>query len=119
MHISEVPPTREKTSIRIVLPQEVIAELSDRYGVEELAVFGSVLRPDFRPDSDVDFLVTFIDDDEGPWMSKLQALESALADALGREVDVVSRRGIEQSQNEHRRRNILGSAVTIYQNCVQ
>lgn len=52
-------------------------------------------------------------------MSKLQALESALADALGREVDVVSRRGIEQSQNEHRRRNILGSAVAIYQNCVQ
>ncbi len=115
LHPFEVTSTREETSARIALPYEAIVELSDRYGVEELAVFGSVLRPDFRPDSDVDFLVTFIDDDEGPWMSKLQALESALADVLGREVDVVSRRGIEQSQNARRRRTILESAVTIYE----
>lgn len=115
LHPLEAISTQKETSARIALPHEVIVELSDRYGIEELAVFGSVLRPDFRPDSDVDFLVTFIDDDEGPWMSKLQALESALADVLGREVDVVSRRGIEQSQNARRRRTILESAVTIYE----
>lgn len=115
MGISEAPLAQEDTNPRIALPHEAIAELGDRFGVEELAVFGSVLRPDFRPDSDVDFLVTFIDDDEGPWMSKLQALESALADVLGRDVDVVSRRGIEQSRNARRRRTILESAVTIYE----
>jgi|CXWK01.1.fsa_nt_gi predicted nucleotidyltransferase len=100
---------------QIALSDDAIAELSDHYGIEQLAVFGSVLRSDFRPDSDIDFLVTFIDDDEGPWMSKLQALESALAEVLGRDVDVVSRRGIEQSQNALRREGILESAVTIYE----
>ena len=115
LHPLEAKSAQEETNARIALPHEAIIELSDRYGVEELAVFGSVLRPDFRPDSDVDFLVTFINDDEGPWMSKLQALESALADVLGREVDVVSRRGIEQSKNARRRRTILESAVTIYE----
>ncbi len=112
--------TREHMEMRLVeeriaLSDGAIVELSDRYGVEELAVFGSVLRSDFRPDSDIDFLVTFIDDDEGPWMSKLQALESVLAEILGRDVDVVSRRGIEQSQNALRRQGILESAVTIYE----
>ncbi|MFH0981152.1 MAG: nucleotidyltransferase domain-containing protein, partial [Planctomycetota bacterium] len=41
------------------LPIEAIAELCRKYQVEELSVFGSVLRGDFRPNSDVDFLVTF------------------------------------------------------------
>lgn len=100
---------------RITLPGDAIAEIGDRFGLEALAVFGSVLRSDFRSDSDIDFLATFIDDDEGPWMSKLPALESALANVLGRDVDVVSRRGIEHSQNMIRRKAILDSAVTIYE----
>ena len=57
---------------RIPLPYEPIAELCRRYGVERLDVFGSVLRDDFRPDSDVDFLVVFRDNDFGPWGSKFQ-----------------------------------------------
>lgn len=44
---------------RLPLPMDSIAEICRRFGVERLEVFGSVLRDDFRPDSDVDFLVTF------------------------------------------------------------
>lgn len=115
MDASSTREIREPVHTQLPLPYDVIAEMSRRFDVAELAVFGSVLRPDFTPESDVDFLVTFVDDDEGPWMSKLQQLESELAIALGREVDVVSRRGIEQSRNERRRRAILDSAVTIYE----
>ena len=44
----------------------------------ELSVFGSLLRDDFGPDSDVDFLVVFRDNDYGPWMGKLQRMEKDL-----------------------------------------
>jgi len=52
--------------LRVELPFEAIAEVCRRLGVSELAVFGSALRNDFRPDSDVDFLVRFRNDDPGP-----------------------------------------------------
>jgi uncharacterized protein len=73
----------------ITLPAGPITELCERYGVRELSVFGSLLRDDFGPDSDIDFLVVFDDDDYGPWMGKLTGLEAELSDLLGRTVDVV------------------------------
>jgi len=91
-----------------------IADLCRKYGVEELAIFGSVLRDDFQADSDLDFLVVFEDDDYGPWMGKLTELEEDLSGLLGRKVDLVSKRAIEQSENYIRRRHILDSAKVIY-----
>ena len=73
----------------ITLPTDQIAEICERYGVRELAVFGSLLRDDFTPDSDIDFLVVFDNDDYGPWMGKLSGLEAELSERLGRPVDVV------------------------------
>ncbi|HZW32700.1 MAG TPA: nucleotidyltransferase domain-containing protein [Isosphaeraceae bacterium] len=73
----------------ITLPMEAIAALCERYHVEELSVFGSVLRDDFGPESDVDFLVVFKDDDHGPWMGKLTGPETELSDLLGRRIDLV------------------------------
>lgn len=96
------------------IPMESIAVLCRRYGVEELSVFGSVLRDDFREDSDVDFLVVFRNNDAGPWGSKLSDMEEDLACLLGRPVDVVSKRGVERSQNWIRRKSILQSAQVIY-----
>jgi hypothetical protein len=101
-------------TIRLDLPLEAIAELCRKYDVGELSVFGSVLRDDFRPESDVDFLVRFNNDDAGPWMSKFTGLEQDLSKLLGRKVDLVSLPGIEQSENYLRRRHILGSAKAIY-----
>ena len=72
--------------------REAIAELGRRYGVARLEVFGSVCTPEFDPErSDVDFLVTYPPDyDFGPWLARLQDLEAALADLLGRKVDLVT-----------------------------
>lgn len=96
------------------LPAEVISDVCRKHDVEELSLFGSVLRDDFEPDSDLDFLVVFKDNDAGPWMSKFMDLEEELSQVLGRRVDVVDKRGVEQSENYIRRRHILSSARVIY-----
>ncbi len=101
-------------NLPIALPIDSIAEVCRRLGVSELAVFGSVLRDDFRPDSDIDFLVRFRNDDPGPWLEKYTQLEEALRPLLGRKVDVVGRRAIEQSRNPYRRDHILRTAKVIY-----
>jgi hypothetical protein len=101
-------------SAKVNLPMGPIAELCRRYGVEELSVFGSVLRDDFRPVSDVDFLVVFRNNDAGPWMSKFTELEEELAAVLGHKVDLVDKLGIQQSRNWIRRDAILNSAKVIY-----
>ncbi len=98
----------------ITLPMDRVDALCREYDVTELAVFGSYLRDDFRPDSDIDFLVRFRDDDYGPWMGKLQDLERALASLLNRDVDLVPRESVEQSENWIRRNHILDSARVIY-----
>ena len=98
----------------IGLPVDSIAAACRKYDVAELSVFGSILRDDFGPDSDVDFLVVFRNDDYGPWMGKLTDLEDELSSLLGRKVELVSKRGIEQSDNYIRRRHILSSARPIY-----
>jgi predicted nucleotidyltransferase len=73
----------------VTLPRDEIIALCEKYQVEELSVFGSVLREEFGPQSDVDFLVVFEKDDYGPWMGKLTALEDELSELLGRKVDLV------------------------------
>jgi hypothetical protein len=100
---------------KMQLPIDAIADLCRRYGVERLAVFGSALRDDFGPSSDIDFLVRFKNDDYGPWMGKLMDLEEELAALLRRDVDLVSWNGIEQSRNALRRTAILESAQVVYQ----
>jgi predicted nucleotidyltransferase len=107
-------PTRPE-QLRIDLPLEAIARACEKYGVSELAVFGSVLRGDFDPNrSDVDFLVKFLDNDAGPWMSKFADLEEELASLLGRAVELTDWNGVLQSTNPYRRGHILKHARTIY-----
>ncbi len=72
------------------------------------------LREDFGPESDVDFLVVFQNDDYGPWMGKLQGLEEDLRALLGREVELVPKESVVQSENWIRRNHILGTAQVIY-----
>jgi predicted nucleotidyltransferase len=98
----------------ITLPTDRVAELCRRYGVRELSVFGSLLRDDFGPESDIDFLVVFGDDDHGPWMEKLIRMEDDLRVLLGREVDLVPKESVVRSENWIRRDHILGTAQVIY-----
>jgi predicted nucleotidyltransferase len=104
------PPT-----LRVDLPLPSIAELCRRYGVRELAVFGSALRDDFTAQSDLDFLVTFHHDDAGPWMAKHLALREELARLTHREVDLVLRHAIASSPNYIRRNHVLESAQVVYE----
>ena len=82
-----------------MLPPSRIAEICHKHDVVELSVFGSVLRDDFGPESDVDFLAVFRQDDYGPWMAKLQHLERDLSALVGRDVDVVTKESVLQSEN--------------------
>lgn len=102
------------STTQIPLPLEAIAEICRRRGVERLEVFGSVLRDDFHPDSDVDFLVVFRKNDESPRLGMYEELQDELESLLGRKVDLVSRKGIEASRNYVRRRHILSNARLIY-----
>ena len=96
------------------LPLDEIQKLCRRFGVDELAVFGSGLSHEFQPDSDLDFLVRFRSESEKPWMGHFQELERELSQLLGRAVDLVDRETVEQSRNWIRRRAILESARTLY-----
>ncbi len=71
--------------------REAIHDLCRVYGVARLELFGSAATDAFDPDrSDVDFIVAYPPDyDFGPWLSRFQELEDALADELGRDVDLV------------------------------
>lgn len=99
--------------LRIELPSEKIAEFCKKWKIREFSLFGSVLRDDFRPDSDIDVLVTFSEDARHT-LFDLVHMENELKEILGREVDIVSRRGIESSRNYIRRNAILNSAEAIY-----
>ncbi len=95
------------------LTNEQIQQFCQRWQVTELALFGSVLRDDFRPDSDIDILVSFATEAH-PTLFDLVRMENELKQIFQREVGLVSRRGIEQSRNALRRNAILSSAQSIY-----
>jgi predicted nucleotidyltransferase len=97
----------------IDLPLDQIADLCRKYHVTELALFGSALRDDFRADSDVDLLVTF-DESASVGLFEFAELQTELGNLIGRDVDLISRRGVEQSENWIRRREILGNSSVIY-----
>lgn len=100
--------------MKLDLPQEQIEAYCRRWKITELAAFGSVLRDDFHDASDVDLLVTFAP--EARWsLFDLVTMQDELEAILGREVDLMTRRGIEQSRNPIRREAILRSARPIFQ----
>ena len=72
--------------IKIELPKEKIADFCRRHHIRKLAVFGSALREDFRPDSDLDVLVEF-DPDYTPGLAFF-GMEQELSEVLGRKVDL-------------------------------
>jgi uncharacterized protein len=83
------------TSTLIEGQRDQIAELCRSFGVLRLDVFGSVVREDFDPvRSDVDFLVDFIQDDERNRFRDYFALRDALERVLGRPVDLVMARAL-------------------------
>ncbi len=99
--------------LKVDISQQQLADFCRRWRIRELAVFGSALREDFGPESDLDILVTF--SPEAKWgLLDHVLMEQELATLLGRKVDLLSRRAVERSANWILRREILGSAEVIY-----
>lgn len=95
------------------VPKEKLADFCRRWKVSELSLFGSVLRDDFRPESDIDVLVTFAPD--AAWrFYDLNDMREELERMFGRSVDLVERRLVETSENYIRRKHILSNLETIY-----
>lgn len=94
------------------LPEEITA-FCQRWSVDELALFGSVLREDFGPHSDIDVLIKFASP-RTPGMFGIVRMERELAELFGRQVDLVTRPAVENSRNPIRRQAILEDARIIY-----
>ena len=103
----------ERLSARIEAPLDEVIAFCKRWQVTEFALFGSVLRGDFSPESDVDVLVSF-EEEARHTLFDMDRMETELRGIFRREIDLVSRRGIEASRNRLRRNAILQSAEVIY-----
>lgn len=95
------------------LSTDLIDAACRRWKIRRLDVFGSYLRDDFGPESDIDLLYDFRPD--ALWgLLHLVAMQEEFASILGRPVDLVSRKAIEASGNYLLRRQILGAAEPIF-----
>ena len=94
-------------------PLEAIEQFCERWQIIEFALFGSVLRDDFRSDSDIDVLVTFAPDFQRGFNETIQ-IKQELEALMGRKVDLLIKGAIARSSIWLRRRNILESAEVIY-----
>ena len=95
---------------KLDISPEVIEEFCRRWQINELSLFGSVLRDDFLPASDVDVMVTFAPHTKHS-LFDLGEMQMELVEIFGRPVDLVEKAGL---RNPFRRRAILQSAEVIY-----
>jgi uncharacterized protein len=98
---------------QISIPREKIAEFCQRRHIRRLALFGSVLRPDFSPKSDVDVLVEF-DQRYRITLFDMVHMQEELETLFGRKVDLISEQGLRTSRNYLRKDAILNSAQVVY-----
>lgn len=84
-----------------------------RWQIEELSLFGSILGDQFNEESDIDVLVTFAPDVAYSFRHFI-AMQDELEEIFGRRVDLVERSAVEQSANYIRRRSILDSIHPVY-----
>ena len=102
-----------KVEEKLHVSKETIAKFCKKWNITEFAFFGSLLRDDFRPDSDVDVLVTFSPDSD--WgIEHLLDMKEELESLFGRAVDLVEKRLVEESRNYIRRKHILSHLEAVY-----
>lgn len=98
---------------RLTITPEELSAFCQRWQVSELALFGSILRDDFHSGSDIDILVSYQPTAKRGLLEKIR-MQEELSSLLHRDVDLVSKKAIAQSQNWLRRKNILDAAEVIY-----
>ncbi|NES86337.1 MAG: DNA polymerase subunit beta [Moorea sp. SIO2B7] len=104
----------QKIQDRLNVSIEELINFCQQNQIQELSVFGSVLREDFNKTSDIDFLVVF-DPKIQLSLIDLVSIQYQLEEQIGRGVDLIEKRSIEKSHNWIRRQNILGTAIIIYE----
>lgn len=98
---------------KLHVSNESIARFCRKWKITEFALFGSILREDFAPDSDVDVLVTFSPNSD--WgVEHLLDMKEELEALFGRAVDLVEKRLVEESRNYIRRKHILSHMEAVY-----
>ena len=97
----------------IPIPDEHIQSFCQRWHIDEFAVFGSVLNDGFGPQSDIDVMISFSSGANWGLFDHV-AMKLELEELLDREVDLVTRRAVEQRKNWIRREGILNSAQVLY-----
>jgi hypothetical protein len=97
----------------INIQEEQLKEICKRYLIRELAVFGSALRQDFNDKSDVDLLIEF-EPESGITLFNIVDLKEEFEKLFGRDVDIVSKKAIQQSRNHLKRKSILANFKVIY-----
>jgi len=96
--------------VNIEIPQQEIQAFCRRWKVQEFSLFGSVLREDFAPTSDIDVLISFLP--ETPWsLFEWVEMREELAKLFGRRVDLVEK---EALRNPFRRQRILMTKRVVY-----
>jgi predicted nucleotidyltransferase len=93
----------------IVLPEAAIADICRRHQVRELSIFGSAVRGELRPDSDIDLLVDYFPSAR-PSLFDLIGMTDELSNLLGRKVDLGVKRALKPRFKDH----ILAEAHVIY-----
>ncbi len=101
------------TSHGVEIPKAEVADFCRRWKITELALFGSILREDFRPDSDIDVLVTFSPGTSWRFYDR-EVMKRELEALFGHRVDLIERRLVEHSENYIRRKHILSHLEPIY-----
>ena len=107
-------PPRKISAAKPVIDKRRLGRVCKKHHIKRLALFGSILRDDFGPDSDVDVLV---DPEPGhlTTLSECVQTRDALVKLFGREVDLLKRAVVENSSNALRKRHILESARVVYE----
>jgi len=99
--------------VKMDIPREQLADFCRRWKIREMALFGSILRDDFGPESDLDILVTFMPDARWSLLDHV-SMEQELTDLLQCKVDMLTKRAVEHSPNWILRHEILSTAQVVY-----
>ena len=96
-------------TLQIDIPHERVTEFCQRHRIRRMALFGSVIRDDFTPESDVDVLVEFVPGPT-PGLAFYSSLPDELSEILGRQVDL----NTPSSLSRHFRQEVLDEAQEVY-----
>lgn len=98
------------STLPVAIPKELLKEFCERNHIRKLSLFGSVLTPRFRPDSDLDVLVEF-DAGHVPGLVTFAGMEMELPEIFGRKVDMRTR----EELSRYFRAEVVSSALPQYE----